>query len=119
MRKIWLATLLLVLGVASAFGASKEEERLAQAAKAFDEIMSGKDNIPKDLLDKAECIVIIPGMKKGGFIVGGRYGKGMVSCRGTGQGGLGCASHAGDGWRQCRPSDWGFGRRCGDAGDES
>jgi lipid-binding SYLF domain-containing protein len=81
MRKTWLATLFVVLGVASAFGASKEEERLANAAKAFDEIMSGKDNIPKNVLDKTECVVIIPGMKKGGFIVGGRYGKGMVSCR--------------------------------------
>jgi SH3 domain-containing YSC84-like protein 1 len=89
MKNIWLATLLVVLGVASVFGASKEEERLANAAKAFDEIMSGKDNIPKDWLDKAECIVIIPGMKKGGFIVGGRYGKGMVSCRGTGKAGWG------------------------------
>ena len=92
MKNIWLATLLVVLGVASVFGASKEEERLANAAKAFDEIMSGKDNIPKDWLDKAECIVIIPGMKKGGFIVGGRYGKGMVSCRGTGKAGWGAAA---------------------------
>jgi len=81
MRKIWLATLFVVLGVASVFGASKEEERLANAAKAFDDIMSAPDNIPKSVLDKAECVVVIPGMKKGGFIVGGRYGKGMVSCR--------------------------------------
>jgi lipid-binding SYLF domain-containing protein len=81
MRTIWRATVLVVLAVAPALGASKEEERLAHAAKAFDEIMSAPDNIPKNLLDKADCIVIIPGMKKGGFIVGGRYGKGMVSCR--------------------------------------
>jgi SH3 domain-containing YSC84-like protein 1 len=82
MRKIWLATLFVVLGLASAFGASKEEERLSNAAKDFDEIMSAPDTgIPGSVLDKAECIVIIPGMKKGGFIVGGRYGKGMVSCR--------------------------------------
>src|SRR5215475_10446411 len=80
-KNTWLAILLTVFGVASAFGASKEEERLANAAKAFDEIMSGKDNIPKNVLDKTECVVVIPGMKKGGFIVGGRYGKGMVSCR--------------------------------------
>ena len=89
MRTIWSATLLVILGITSAFGATKEAERLAEAAKAFDEIMSGKDNIPKDWLDKAECIVIIPGMKKGGFIVGGRYGKGAVSCRGTGKAGWG------------------------------
>jgi SH3 domain-containing YSC84-like protein 1 len=90
MRTMWLATLLVVLGVASAFGASKEEERLANAGKAFDEIMAAPDKgIPGNVLDKADCIVIIPGMKKGGFIVGGRYGKGMVSCRGTGKTGWG------------------------------
>ena len=81
MRKMGLAATLFVLAAGSAFAATKEEERLAHAAKAFDEIMSGKDNIPKNVLDKADCIVIIPGMKKGGFIVGGRYGKGAVSCR--------------------------------------
>jgi SH3 domain-containing YSC84-like protein 1 len=82
MRTIWLATLWVALGVASAFGASKEDERLANAAKAFDEIMSAPDKgIPGGVLDKADCVVIIPGMKKGGFMVGGRYGKGMVSCR--------------------------------------
>jgi len=89
MKNTWLAVLLIVLGVASAFGASKEDERLAEAGKAFDEIMSGKDNIPKSVLDKADCVVVIPGMKKGGFVVGGRYGKGMVSCRGDGKSGWG------------------------------
>jgi len=81
MRKTSLVATLLLLWVGSAFAATKEEERLAHAAKAFDEIMAGKDNIPKNILDKADCVVIIPGMKKGGFIVGGRYGKGAVSCR--------------------------------------
>jgi lipid-binding SYLF domain-containing protein len=82
MRRLGLAAMLFVLWVGSALAATKEEERLANAAKAFDEIMSGSDKgIPGKVLDKAECIVIIPGMKKGGFIVGGRYGKGMVSCR--------------------------------------
>ena len=82
MSRVWLATLLVGLGVATAFGASKEEERLAEAGKAFDEIMAVPDKgIPGDLLNKADCVVVIPGMKKGGFIIGGRYGKGMVSCR--------------------------------------
>jgi lipid-binding SYLF domain-containing protein len=89
-RKIWLTTLLLVLGAVCAFGAGKEEERLAHAAKAFDEIMSAPDKgIPGNVLNKADCIVIIPGMKKGGFIVGGRYGKGMVSCRDKAKGAWG------------------------------
>ena len=83
MRKIgFFLTLLVAVSVASASGASKDEERIANAAKAFDEIMSAPDKgIPGDLLNKADCVVIIPGMKKGGFIVGGRYGKGLVSCR--------------------------------------
>jgi len=83
MRKIGLfLTLLVALSVGPAFGASKEGERLAEAAKAFGEIMAAPDKgIPGDLLSKADCVVIIPGMKKGGFIVGGRYGKGLVSCR--------------------------------------
>jgi lipid-binding SYLF domain-containing protein len=89
MRRIGLAAMLFVLWVGSAFAVTKEEERLGNAAKAFDEIMSGKDNIPKNLLDKADCIVIIPGMKKGGFIVGGRYGKGLVSCRDKAKGAWG------------------------------
>jgi SH3 domain-containing YSC84-like protein 1 len=90
MRTTWLAVVLVVLGMASAFGATKEEERLANAAKAFDEIMGVPDKgIPGSVLDKADCIVIIPGMKKGGFIIGGRYGKGMVSCRGNGKAGWG------------------------------
>ncbi len=82
MRTTSLAILWVVLSAGSVFGLTKEEERLTKAAKAFDEIMSAPDQgIPGSVLDKAECIVIIPGMKKGGFIVGGRYGKGMVSCR--------------------------------------
>ncbi len=61
---------------------TKQAERLRQAAQAFQEIMSAPDSgIPQDLLDRSACIVIIPGMKKGGFIFGGRYGRGAVSCR--------------------------------------
>ena len=89
MNRLKCVTLMTLLGAATVFGASKEEERLAHAAKAFDDIMTGKDNIPKNVLDKADCIVVIPGMKKGGFIVGGRFGKGMVSCRGNGKSGWG------------------------------
>ena len=86
MRKIVLTATLFVLSVGSAVAATKEEQRLAEAAKAFDEIMKVPDKgIPGGLLEKADCIVIIPGMKKGGFIVGGRYGKGMVSCRNQAQ----------------------------------
>jgi Uncharacterized conserved protein len=49
--------------------------------------MSAPDKgIPQDLLEKAECIVIVPGLKKGAFIVGGKYGRGFISCRRAGSG---------------------------------
>src|SRR5262252_7572577 len=82
MRTTSLAILWVVLSVGSVFGLTKEEERLANAAKAFDEIMSAPDKgIPGSVLDKAECVVIVPGMKKGGFIVGGSFGRGAITCR--------------------------------------
>ncbi|MFN8005845.1 MAG: lipid-binding SYLF domain-containing protein [Terriglobia bacterium] len=93
MRRTWLATLIVLLGAGSLFGASKEVERIDNAAKAFGEIMAAPDKgIPGDLLNKADCIVIIPGMKKGGFIVGGRYGKGLVTCRDKAKTGWGAPS---------------------------
>ena len=55
-------------------------KRLEEAASVFSEIMATPDKgIPQDLLEKAHCVVIVPGLKKGAFIVGGKYGKGYVS----------------------------------------
>src|SRR6516165_11688316 len=57
-------------------------KRLEEAAAVFSEIMATPDKgIPQDLLEKAHCIVIVPGLKKGAFIVGAKYGKGYLSCR--------------------------------------
>jgi lipid-binding SYLF domain-containing protein len=57
-------------------------KRLRRATEVFTEIMGTPDKgIPVELLDKAECVAIVPGMKKGGFVIGGRYGKGVVMCR--------------------------------------
>ena len=62
--------------------------RLSEAASVFSEIMAAPDKgIPQDLLEKAYCIVIVPSVKTGAFIVGAKYGKGYLSCRsGTGHG---------------------------------
>ena len=82
MKKLWLLVLIASLSMGTLFADEKETARLGNAAKVFGEIMAAPDKaIPGDLLDKAECVAIIPSMKKGGFIVGGRYGKGMISCR--------------------------------------
>ena len=68
------------------FAASKDvNKRLDEAATVFSEITSSPDKgIPQDLLEKAHCAVIVPGMKKGAFIVGAQYGKGFLTCRTTG-----------------------------------
>src|SRR3954463_8040892 len=66
----------------------KTAERLADAATLFSEIMGAPDrSIPQDLLDKSHCIVLVPGLKKGAFVIGGKYGRGFSVCRNTnGQG---------------------------------
>src|SRR5580704_5793071 len=69
---------------------SSPDKRLQNAAIAFREAMHEPDKgIPRDLFDKSRCIVIIPGVKKAAFIVGGKYGRGFVSCRKNGTGRFG------------------------------
>jgi SH3 domain-containing YSC84-like protein 1 len=64
------------------FAAADAPKRLQSAAQAFREVMGIPDkSIPQDLLSKAQCIVIVPDLKKGAFIVGGKYGRGFLSCR--------------------------------------
>jgi lipid-binding SYLF domain-containing protein len=58
------------------------DKRLEESANVLREIMSAPDKgIPKDLLDKAACVVVIPSVKKGAFIVGAKYGRGFIVCR--------------------------------------
>jgi lipid-binding SYLF domain-containing protein len=62
--------------------ADSAQERLKESAAIFHEIMATPDKaIPQDLLDRAHCIVIVPGMKSGAFMVGGKYGRGFAMCR--------------------------------------
>jgi SH3 domain-containing YSC84-like protein 1 len=61
---------------------SKTNERLDDAAGLFSEIMDTPDkSIPQDLLNRSHCIVLVPGLKKGAFIFGGKYGRGFAMCR--------------------------------------
>jgi len=79
MRKLLLAALICTPLVAES---NEPAKRLEESAAVFSEIMSAPDKgIPDELLEKAQCIVIVPGLKKGAFIVGGQYGKGYLSCR--------------------------------------
>lgn len=85
MRLMWTAPALIVLSLFPAANGSEradELKRLRRATEVFQEIMEAPDRrVPDDLLDKCECVAIVPGVTKAGLLVGGRYGKGIVLCR--------------------------------------
>src|ERR1700681_3642153 len=87
MNKSLLVVLVLCLNVAT-FGAdepsrtSKAALRAQAAADVLDEIQGAPDKgIPQEVLGSAECVAVVPSLLKGGFIVGGRFGRGLASCR--------------------------------------
>ena len=67
--------------VAAASDQTKEDDRLRNCGAVLKEILDVPDNIPQDLLDKADCVVVFPSVLKAAFIVGGSYGRGAMSCR--------------------------------------
>lgn len=81
MRRLCLALLLICLSASLVQAQTKEAERLENAAIVMQEILDIPDNIPQDLLDKAECVGVFPSVLKGAFIVGGSYGRGAFLCR--------------------------------------
>jgi len=83
MRRLAIATLSLSLIVTA--GLSARADRINDAAAVLTEMATSFDSgIPKDLIAKAECIVIVPGVKKGAIGFGGQYGRGYMSCRQNG-----------------------------------
>ena len=83
-----LATLLclalLLPTIARAAANEKEEDRVKDAGQVLKEIIAIPDDIPKDLFDRAECVIVLPSVKKFAIGIGGSYGRGVMSCR-TGQ----------------------------------
>ena len=80
-----LMSLLLVcvlLAPAFAVDNEKEQERVKDSGEVLKEILNIPDDIPQDLLDKAECIVVLPSVKKAAFGIGASYGRGVMICRG-------------------------------------
>src|SRR6201997_2800557 len=87
MKKLVVVTLVVLLG-SFALGAddqtkeSKAADRVQAAADVLNEIQSAPDSgIPQDILSRSQCVAVVPSMLKGGFIVGGKYGRGLASCR--------------------------------------
>jgi len=69
------------LSVARAANKDKDEDRLKDCGTVLKEILDIPDNIPQDLLDKADCVVVYPSVLKAAFVVGGSYGRGAMTCR--------------------------------------
>jgi lipid-binding SYLF domain-containing protein len=88
MKKIWLAIPLFSLLVHPAVAQEKEEKedkeesRVENAGRVFKEILDAPDSIPQDVLDKADCVVILPSVLKFAIGFGGSYGRGVMTCRG-------------------------------------
>lgn len=92
MRKVWhiciattLVGLLSFVNAASLGAAdedkTKETDRVENAGKVAKEIMDIPDNIPQDLINKADCVIVLPSVLKAAFIVGASYGRGVMTCR--------------------------------------
>jgi len=93
-RTTWAAIAAITCFCAAPICAQKETgKRLNESMEVLEAVMRVKENaIPQGLLDKAECVVIVPGVKEGAFIFGGKYGRGFLVCRkrgGVGWGGPG------------------------------
>jgi lipid-binding SYLF domain-containing protein len=80
--KKFIVLLLSAFVAVPVFAQSEAAQRLQASAEVMREIMQTPDKgIPQDLLSKAACVIVIPSMKKGGFIVAAKYGRGYFSCR--------------------------------------
>ena len=74
--------LTLVTAIVLSAQDEKANKRMHNATLSFGELMRTPDKaIPQELFEKAKCIIIVPDLKKGAFAVGGKYGRGYVSCR--------------------------------------
>src|SRR5689334_19933393 len=82
MKKTLAFLLLTLLALPLAFAKDeKEEDRVKEAGTVLKEILNIPDDIPKDLIDKAECIIVLPSVKKFAIGIGGSYGRGVMTCR--------------------------------------
>lgn len=79
-RKLTLGVCILFVA-AGLCAANKEEKRLENSGVVMEEIMNTPENIPQELLEKAECVIVFPSMLKAAFGVGGSYGRGAMVCR--------------------------------------
>src|SRR5215470_2486792 len=80
--KTWIAAGLVLAMALPVFAQKKEEERVENAGTVMKEILNAPDSIPQSVLDKAECVVVLPSVVKFAIGIGGSYGRGVMTCRG-------------------------------------
>ena len=81
MQKVWLGVFLLAVSALPIFGQDKEQDRVENAGKVVHEIMNIPDDIPQSVIDKADCVVVLPSVVKFAIGIGGSYGRGVMTCR--------------------------------------
>lgn len=82
MKKLWMSLGLALAVALPAAAQEKESDRVENAGKVMKEILNAPDSIPQSILDKADCIVILPSVLKFAIGFGGSYGRGVMTCRG-------------------------------------
>jgi SH3 domain-containing YSC84-like protein 1 len=82
MKKMWLSIGFSTLLALQTFAQEKEQDRVENAGKVMKEILNAPDGIPQSVLDKADCVVILPSVLKFAIGFGGSYGRGVMTCRG-------------------------------------
>jgi SH3 domain-containing YSC84-like protein 1 len=82
MKTKWITVGLLATLALPADAQKKEEERVENAGKVMEEILRAPDSIPQSVLDKADCVAVLPSVKKFALGIGGSYGRGVMTCRG-------------------------------------
>jgi SH3 domain-containing YSC84-like protein 1 len=80
-KNIFSLLVIVALFGLPAYAQKDENNRIENAGEVMAEILNIPEDIPQDLLDKAECVIVLPSVMKAAFIVGGSYGRGVMTCR--------------------------------------
>lgn len=81
MKKVSAVFTLLMIIALPTFGQNKEQDRVVSAGRVMQEILNIPDDIPQSVIDKADCVVVLPSVLKFAFGFGGSYGRGVMTCR--------------------------------------
>ena len=82
MRSRWIGIGLVAALALPTYAQKKEMERVEESGTVMKEILAAPDSIPQSVLDKADCVVVLPSVKKFAIGIGGSYGRGVMTCRG-------------------------------------